>query len=163
SSRILFVSNWNNPILRDKPERRFQTDDVLDSRWPGNRSVCLCPDCYRAQICRSAVTRTRTRSPRCITQVVGIVRTPTARAPTDGERIGLSLIVPEIRPLAQIRFAKNYCASFTQLLNDHSISRHAAMDQRKRPCRRFHVVIGCDVILDQNGNPMKRATNVTAA
>src|SRR5437773_6537734 len=61
------------------------------------------------------------RAPRRVTQIVGVVRTSAARAPTDCERIGLNLIVPEVCPFAEIRFTENDCASGAQFLNQRRV------------------------------------------
>ena len=33
---VLLMSDWNNPVLRDKAKSRFQANDVLNGRWPGD-------------------------------------------------------------------------------------------------------------------------------
>ena len=72
-------------------------------------------------------------------------------------------VAAEVCPFAQVRFAKNYGASVAQLLNNHGIRRHAAAKQRKRSRGRLHTIVSRDVVLHQNGNAVKRATDVSSA
>src|SRR5438270_2574349 len=56
--RVLLVTDWNNSILRDKSERRFQTDNAFDSGRTGDRSVGFGSDGNGAKIRRRARSRT---------------------------------------------------------------------------------------------------------
>jgi len=54
-------------------------------------------------------------------------------------------------------------AGCAQLLNNHSIARHVVAVNRERSCRRLHLVISCDVVLDEKRDAMEWTTNLSAA
>src|SRR5205823_12350060 len=119
-------------------------------------------DSRRAQIRSSAVGGTSTRSRRRIAQVVRVDRVSAARAPANGERIDV-VKATEVCPFAEIRFAKNHGTGCAQLVNDHGISWHAAVDQRKRARRCLHLIGGRNVVLYEKRNAVKRSAHMTMA
>jgi hypothetical protein len=65
----------------------------------------------------------------------------------------------KIRPLAQIRFADDDRARFTQARRDERIARRDRLRERERASTRPHLVGRVDVVLDQHRNPVQRTTH----
>src|SRR5439155_3636101 len=84
-------------------------------------------------------------------------------APTGGERIGLTLIVPEVCPFAEIGFAENDCTSRAQFLDERRVRRNLATINRERACGRLHVVLRGDVVFNKKRNAMQRAAHISGA
>src|SRR5207248_11531873 len=98
-------------------ERWFQANNVLHRGGPGDGSIGLGADRRRTKIRGNAVSRTGTRSPGGIAQVVCVDRIPTPRAPPYCERVDRNEAA-EVCPFSQICFAKNDGARLTQSAND---------------------------------------------
>src|SRR5439155_18825835 len=62
-----------------------------------------------------------------------------------------------------VRFAKNDGAGCAQLLNDHRVCRHMVAVNREGSSCGLHLVISCDVVLDEKWNSMERATNMSSS
>jgi hypothetical protein len=63
---------------------------------------------------------------------------------------------PEIRPLAQVRFAEDDCSGRPQPFGNVRIARRNRSLERVRPGGRRHFVVRVDVVLDQHGNSVHR-------
>src|SRR5205823_301095 len=60
---VLLMTDWDNSILRDKPQSRLQSNDVFNGGWSCDRSVGLRSDCRRTQVRGRARARTGAGSP----------------------------------------------------------------------------------------------------
>jgi hypothetical protein len=89
-----------------------------------------------------------------------------ARAPPDCQSAEIGIErneAAEVRPLAEVRLSEDHRAGGAQPLNDDRIARHAAAVDRQRPGSGLHVVVGGDVVFEQNRDAVQRATHVPRA
>src|SRR4030095_5683179 len=63
----------------------------------------------------------------------------------------------EVRPLGQVRFSKDDGTCRSQPGDDWRVGGHVAIDQRQRPGRRLHRVVGCNIVLHQDRYPVQRS------
>lgn len=101
-----------------------------------------------------ADTNTATR--RTASRVHGKVVRASALSAT--ARVSLGVVVAShVRPLTERSLSKQDGTSGTQLRNDVSITGHAATQQSPATGRGLQVVLGTDVVLDGEGDSVKRA------
>ena len=67
----------------------------------------------------------------------------------------------EVRPLAEIRLAKNDALRQRAVLNQRRVGGNVAAVKRQRARRGLHVVVRRDVVFDQQRNSMQRSADVT--
>src|SRR5207247_10643247 len=94
------------------------------------------------------------------TQVVSLDRVSAARAPTDGERIGI-VEAAKVCPFTEIRFAENDRSRRAESIDQWRIRRNPAAIKRERTCGGLHVVERGGVVLYQKRNPVEQAAHVT--
>ena len=63
---------------------------------------------------------------------------------------------PEVRPLTEVRLAKNHGTRGTQACGDTGIASRAILSQRERSGAGAHPIAGIDVVLEENRHAMQR-------
>src|SRR5438105_10382532 len=80
-SGVLLMTDRNDAVLRNQPERRLQTKNVFHRGWSCDRTVGLRSNRGCAQIRRRARSGTGARAPRRVIQIVSVLRVTATRAP----------------------------------------------------------------------------------
>ena len=150
TGRVLAVRDRHDPAPADQPDGRFQTHDAVDRGGADDGAVRLGADGCDAKPRRHGDGRSGARAGRRTVERVGIARLPTAPAPAAG-----GVRRAKVSPFAQISLPEDDSAACPQPRNQRRVRRRVPALERQGPCGSHHVILGLDVVLDQQRHPVQ--------
>ena len=158
--RVLAVRDRDHAVLRDEPDRRLEPDDRVARRRADDRAIGLRADRHGTQVGGRRDRRARAGAARIRAEVVGIAGEPAARAPAVEIEAGLldrrRDDAAEVGPFGQVGLAQDDRTRRPQPGDDRRVAADPAAEQGQRPRRRLHLVVGRDVVLEQDRDPVQR-------
>ena len=100
---------------------------------------------------------------RGVVEHVRVMRNTAARRPAVEIDVVEREEPAEVCPLAQVGLAENHRAGRAQLCHQRRIGGHAAADERQRTGRRLHLIVGRDVVFEENRDAVQWTTQAAAA
>ncbi len=114
----------------------------------------------RAQVRRGRDRRPGARATGIPRQVVRVAGETAPCAPAVEKEAGLGDRLgdeaAEVGPFRQVGLAEHHGPGRPQAGHDRGVARHPAADERERARRRLHRVVGRDVVLEQDRDPVQR-------
>ena len=155
---VLAVCDGNDTRAADAPECRLQPHQAVDGGGRDDAAVGLGAHAQSAQAGGDGRAGARTAAAGAAVQRVGVACQAAAGTPAAG-----AARAADVGPLAEVGLAQHHRTAFAQALHQVGVTHGAHAFQRQRSGAGAHLVGSGDVVLQQHGQAVQRATQLAIA